>query len=302
MKHAVSVSLGSKRRDTDQVVTILGEAVRIERRGVDGDVRAARALIASLDGQVDAIGLGGIDLYLRWGTKRYYFREAKYLAAAAKRTPVVCGAGLKHTLERRAVDLLDRSVGWRDRRVLQTSAVDRFGMAEALIRHGADLRFGDLAFAFGVPIFLRSPRALDAVARTLAPIAVQLPIKWIYSTGSAQDSGATTERFAERYRWAEVIAGDWHMIRRFAPARMDGLVVLTNTTTRDDVAFLRAAGAARLVTTTPRYAGRSLATNLLEAAMVAVHGGVLDDAAFAAALDAMAYAPTEIALDDAEDR
>lgn len=302
MKHAVSVSLGSKRRDTDQVVTILGEEVRIQRRGVDGDVHAARALIAELDGRVDAIGLGGIDLYLRWGSRRYFFREARFLAAAAKRTPVVCGAGLKHTLERRSVDLLAPSVGWRGRRVLLTGAVDRFGMAEALIRHQADVRFGDIAFAFGVPIFLRSPRALDAIARTLAPLVVQFPVKWIYSTGSAQDTGATTERYAQRYRWAEVIAGDWHMIRRFAPARMDGLTVLTNTTTRDDVAFLRSAGVARLVTTTPRFGGRSLATNLLEAALVAVHGGVLDDAAFAAALDAMAYAPTEIALVEAEDR
>jgi len=299
VKRAVSVSLGSKRRDTDQVITLLGEEVRIERRGVDGDVRAARELIASLDGTVDAIGLGGIDLYLRWGSRRYYFREARQLAAAATRTPVVCGAGLKHTLERRTIDMLEPSVGWRGRRVLLTSAVDRFGMAEALIRHGADLRFGDLAFAFGVPLFLRSARALDAVARTIGPVAVQLPVKWIYSTGGAQDSGATTERHAAQYRWAEVIAGDWHMIRRFAPARMDGVMVLTNTTTREDVAFLRAAGAARLVTTTPRHGGRSLATNLLEAALVAVNGGLLDDAAFASALDAMAYAPTEIAFDDA---
>ncbi|TVR89793.1 MAG: quinate 5-dehydrogenase [Trueperaceae bacterium] len=299
MKHAVSVSLGSKRRNTDQVITLLGEEVRIERRGVDGDVRAARALIASLDGHVDAIGLGGIDLYLRWGSRRYHFREARHLAAAAPRTPVVCGAGLKHTLERRTIDMLDASVGWRARRVLLTSAVDRFGMAEALMRHGADLRFGDLAFAFGVPLFLRSARALDAVARTVGPVAVQLPVKWIYSTGGAQDRGETTERYAAQYHWAQVIAGDWHMIRRFAPARMDGVTVLTNTTTREDVAFLRDAGAARLVTTTPRYGGRSLATNLLEAALVAVTGGHLDDAAFASALDAMAYAPTEIAFDEA---
>jgi len=300
MKHAVSVSLGSSRRDTDQVIELLGQQVRIQRRGVDGDVAAARALIADLDGHVDAIGLGGLDLYLQWAGRRYYFREARYLARAATRTPVVCGAGLKHTLERRAVAQLDASVGWRDRRVLMTAAVDRFGMAEALVRHGADVRFGDLAFALGVPVFLRSPRTLDLVARTIGSVVVQLPVKWIYSTGTSQDRAGTNERYAAQYRWAEVVAGDWHMLRRYAPARLDGLTILTNTTTRDDVAFLRGAGAARLVTTTPRYAGRSLATNLLEAALIAASGGPLDEAGYELALDTMAYQPTEIALDTAD--
>lgn len=299
MKQAVSVSLGSSKRDTDQVIELLGEQVHIQRRGVDGDVEAARRLIQELDGAVDAIGLGGLDLYLQWAGRRYYFREARYLARAATRTPVVCGAGLKHTLERRSVALLDTSVAWRERRVLLTAAVDRFGMAEALVRHGADVRFGDLAFGLGVPLFIRSPRVLDAVARTLGPLVVQLPVKWIYSTGSAQDRSSTDERYARHYRWAEVVAGDWHMIRRYAPARLDGLTILTNTTTRDDVAFLRSAGVARLVTTTPRYAGRSLATNLLDAALVALHGGYLDEVGYGAALDEMGYAPTEVALDDA---
>ena len=298
MKHAVSVSLGSAKRDTDQVIDLLGQQVRIERRGVGGDIASARALIASLDGQVDAIGLGGIDLFVQWAGARYYVREARGLAQAAVRTPVVCGAGLKHTLERRSIELLAPSLGWRDRRVLVASAVDRFGLTEALVQHGADLRFGDLAFLLGLPVFLRSPRTLDAVARTVAPVVVQLPFSWIYATGSKQDRTTTSERYRWVYDWAEVIAGDWHLIRRYAPARLDGLTILTNTTTRDDVAFLRNAGAARLVTTTPRYTGRSLATNLLEAAFVAVHGGYLEAADYERALDAMGYRPTEVPFDE----
>ncbi len=298
MKHAVSVSLGSAKRDTDQVIDLLGQQVRIERRGVGGDIASARALIASLDGQVDAIGLGGIDLFVQWAGARYYVREARGLAQAAVRTPVVCGAGLKHTLERRSIELLAPSLGWRDRRVLVASAVDRFGLTEALVQHGADLRFGDLAFLLGLPVFLRSPRTLDAVARTVAPVVVQLPFSWIYATGSKQDRTTTSERYRWVYDWAEVIAGDWHLIRRYAPARLDGLTILTNTTTRDDVAFLRNAGAARLVTTTPRYTGRSLATNLLEAALVAVHGGYLEAADYERSLDAMGYRPTEVPFDE----
>jgi hypothetical protein len=295
-KHVVSVSLGSSSRDVDLTVELLGEPVRIQRRGTDGDVAAARRLVAELDGTVDAIGLGGLDLFLQWMGRRYYFREARYIAAAATRTPVVCGAGLKDTLERRAVALLDGTVGWRGRRVLLTLAVDRFGMAEALVEHGADVRFGDLMFSLGLPWPIHSMRALDRVARTMGPALTKLPVAWLYPTGANQTKTATSERFAAHYRWAEVVAGDWHTIRRYAPARLDGVTIFTNTTTKADVAFLAAAGAKRLVTTTPRFEGRSLATNLLEAAFVALRGRDVGRAGYDAILDELAYTPTEVPL------
>src|SRR5262249_58437977 len=75
-----------------------GEPFLIEREGTDGDLRRAIARIAELDGQVDAIGLGGIDLYLVAGDRRYVVREAARMAEAARQTPVVDGSGLKQTL------------------------------------------------------------------------------------------------------------------------------------------------------------------------------------------------------------
>jgi hypothetical protein len=294
--HVVSVSLGSSSRDVDQTIDLLGARVRIERRGVDGDVEAARRLVAELDGTVDAFGLGGIDLFIQWAGRRYHFRDARRIASAATRTPIVCGAGLKDGLERRAVAALDPVVGWRGRRTLMTLGVDRFGMSEALLEHGADVRFGDVMFGLGLPVPLRSFGAMNALARTLGPIVTRVPFKWLYPTGEKQDTDATTERYADHYRWAEVVAGDWHTIRRYAPARMDGLTILTNTTTKRDVAFLASAGVARLFTTTPRYDGRTLATNLLEAAFVALRGPNLDRAGYDAILDEMGYAPTEVPL------
>lgn len=271
MKHVVSVSLGSSARDTDQIVRLLGEEVRIERRGVDGDLAAARRLVAELDGRVDAIGLGGLDLFVQVADRRYRFREAAGLAAAAPRTPVVCGAGLKDTLERLVVRRLADRLGWRDRRVLLVSGVDRFGMAAELEAQGADVLYGDLFFVLGVKRALRDPRTVERLARLLLPVVGLLPFRWIYPQGAAQEAPPSAGAEAW-YAWAEVVAGDWHLIRRYAPARLDGKTVLTNTTTDADVAWLRERGARAVITTTPRFAGRSLATNLLEAALVAVAG------------------------------
>lgn len=269
--HVVSVSIGSPSRDTRQQIELLDRTITVERIGTDGDMQRAGQLIAELDGKVDAIGLGGIDLYLQALGRRYYLRDATKLAANAKSTPVVCGAALKNTLERIVVEELEPVIGWRDRKVLMVAGVDRFGMAESLDQHGADVLFGDLIFALGLPIRLHSLKALARAAGLLLPIISRLPFKWIYPTGSKQTVNRQDGK-THYFDWAEVIAGDFHFIRRYAPRNLQGKTILTNTTTAQDVDDLRERGVSRLITTTPRYQGRSLPTNLLEAALIAAAG------------------------------
>ncbi len=62
MKRAVSISIGSSKRNKAVKVTLLGEEVSIERIGTDGDMEAAALKYQELDGKVDAFGVGGADL------------------------------------------------------------------------------------------------------------------------------------------------------------------------------------------------------------------------------------------------
>ena len=55
----VSVSLGSSKRNKAVEVKMLGRPLSIERMGVDGDYEKACEMIAQLDGEVAAIGMGG---------------------------------------------------------------------------------------------------------------------------------------------------------------------------------------------------------------------------------------------------
>jgi len=111
VKTVVSVSLGSSTRDHRAVVELLGERVDLSRVGVDGSLDRALARLRALDGMVDAIGLGGIDVYLYAGTKRYALRDGVRLLEAVKSTPVLDGSGLKNTLERQAVAYLRDELG-----------------------------------------------------------------------------------------------------------------------------------------------------------------------------------------------
>jgi len=272
MKRIVSVSLGSSARNTSATVHIEGEPVTIERIGTDGDRRKAIELIQELDGKVDAFGMGGIDLYLVAGNRRYAIREAKPLLRAAKRSPIVDGSGLKNTLERRVVEELDRRgiVPLRKRRVLLVSGVDRFGMAEALHQVGSETVYGDVIFALGLPVPIRRLQALRVLAYTLLPIMTQLPFKMLYPTGEQQDEARP--RHVRFFQWADVIAGDFHFIRRSMPDDLSGKVILTNTVTPQNVEELRARGVRLLVTTTPNIQGRSFGTNVMEALIVALAG------------------------------
>jgi len=267
----VSVSRGSSRRDARMEMTLLGRRVVMERIGTDGDVGRAGRVYERLRDEVDAFGLGGMDLELRVAGRAYRIRESASLARHAGATPVVCGAGLKTTLERRAVETLDAEIGWRGRHVLLPSAVDRWGMAEALERAGARLTIGDFAFLLGLPIPQHDLSAFERRVRVIAPVVVRAPMSWIYPTGAKQERAVTGWR-ARWFDQAEVVAGDWHLIARYAPTDLSGKTVLTNTTTSADLEDLAARGARRVATTTPRIAGRSLPTNLLEAAFVAVAG------------------------------
>lgn len=267
----VSVSLGAPARDAVRETTLLGRRVRLERIGTNGDVRAAAATFARLAGTVDAFGLGGTDLELRVAGRRYRIRESVRLARHAGPTPVVCGAGLKDTLERWVPARLEGRIALDGARVLLPSAVDRWGLAEALRDAGARLTIGDLAFLLGVPHRMHDLDAFARVVRVLAPPVVRLPIGWIYPTGAKQ--GTTDAGW--RRRWfddADVVAGDWHLVRRFAPTDLHGRTILTNTTTAADLDDLGARGVRAVVTTTPRLDGRSLPTNLLEAAFTAIAG------------------------------
>ncbi|MBT9158345.1 MAG: hypothetical protein DDT36_01351 [Firmicutes bacterium] len=272
MKRVVSVSLGASKRDHRIEVELLGEKCLIERIGTDGDLGRAVALIKKLDGQVDAFGMGGIDLYVQAGGKRYILREARQLAEAAKVTPILDGTGLKNTLERKAVLYLDQVYGLKIKgaSVLMVCAADRFGMAETFAALGAKLTLGDFIFTIGLPLPLYSLQALGKVAAVLAPIMTQLPIKYLYPTGPDQER--TVRRGEQYFRQNSIIAGDFHIIRRYLPDGLQDKVVVTNTVTESDILWLEQKGARLLVTTTPEFAGRSFGTNVMEALLVALSG------------------------------
>ncbi|MEN6327991.1 MAG: quinate 5-dehydrogenase [Syntrophomonas sp.] len=277
MKHIVSVSLGSSKRDHAFETDFMGEQFRIERIGTDGDWDKAINLIRRLDGKVDAFGMGGIDLYIYIAGKRYMIKDAQRLRREARISPMVDGSGLKNTLERKCImDVQQNGIlDLRGKKVLMVCAVDRFGMAEAFEEIGARLILGDFVYTVGVPVPLHSLKTLRILGGLVAPFIVRMPFDKLYPTGSQQD--VIIPKHSKYYYEADVLAGDFLYIRRYLPDKLNGQVIITNTTTSDDMKMLKARGISKVITTTPDMGGRSFGTNVIEALIVTLIGRPMEE-------------------------
>lgn len=293
MKRAVSISLGSSKRDKSVTIRLKNEDILVERIGTDGDIQRAHQMYLDLDGKVDAFGVGGVDLYLRLDKKEYPLRAALKLVEGVKTTPLVDGRGLKHTLERRVFELAKKDLGedLHFKQAFVPVAIDRIGLAQAVAEVSDRIVLGDLMVALGVPLPIYGIPAFKRVAGFMLPIVSYFPMSMIfYGSGGAEQEPKYTKYFAG----SDLLAGDFLFMRKYMPEDISGKTILTNTTTDENIELLRQRGAKMVITTTPRYEGRSFGTNMMEAAITAYagRGRSLTDSELNVLIDELELKPT----------
>ncbi|MBN1230687.1 MAG: hypothetical protein JXA19_02350, partial [Anaerolineales bacterium] len=119
------------------------------------------------------------------------------------------------------------------------------------------------------PIAVHGMKNFYRVARVLMPFISISPMSVLYY---GSDGSEHEPKYVKYWEAADLIAGDFLFMRKYMPERVDGKILLTNTTTADNVELVRSRGAKMLITTTPRYDGRSFGTNTTEAILTAYVG------------------------------
>jgi hypothetical protein len=207
--------------------------------------------------------------------KWYRLYSVEKMVRFIKETPVVDGTGLKNTLERKAAPFVEARLGDYiqkngGKKAFIMTGVDRWGLAHGFVEAGYECTFGDFMFSLGMNIPLHTEKQISTLAGILMPIAGRLPFEWVYPTGEKQEE--RKPKYPKWFKWATVVAGDCLYIKRYMPDDMQGKVVVTNTTTPQDVELFRKCGVKYLVTTTPILDGRSFGTNMMESALIALSG------------------------------
>jgi len=296
MKRAVSISLGSSKRNKKVVVNFNEVKIQVERVGTDGDIAKARQMYLDLDGKVDAFGVGGVDLYLRLDQREYPLHAALKLVSGVTQTPLCDGRGLKHTLERRVFELAKPQLGdVHFNQAFVPVAADRLGLAQAVAEVSERTVFGDLMVALGVPIPVYGIPAFKKIARIMLPIVSYFPMSMLFygSDGAEQEP-----KYVKYFEESDLIAGDFLFMRKYMPKNLSGKTVVTNTTTEENIELLKSRGVKTIITTTPRYDGRSFGTNMLEAALTTYAGNSrrLTDAELNGLIDDLGLKPSVVHL------
>lgn len=236
--------------------TFMGHPLSVQRAGCGGDPERARALIAEHDGRVDAIALEGMPATLELGSARRPHELGATLAPVARQSTVVDGSGIRAGLERWGVILADRAQPgiFAQKRVLMVPGLNHNGLAGALGRRAADLRYADPIVYFNLPA-LPLVGSRGTLEQAAGPTLDQLKDA-AFERLHPLAGGATEPRDAGAFDWADVLAGDVGAIRRYGPAHLKRKTVVVEWATEEDLADLRERGANIVVTMMPALDGR----------------------------------------------
>lgn len=237
----MSVSRGSSKRDKKIKINILGEDTILERKGADGSTKKMKEIFKTFDEVVNAFGIGGLPFVLHLKGKEYPIPLAKKVTEGIK-TKVVDGTSVKKSLERNIADYIENNsdLKLKGKKCYMNSLLDRSFMGESLEYHGVKMCYGDFKAALNIPIYLHSINQIDKISCIVNPILKTVPFDWLYPTGKKQEN--FTESKIKELNDADIIAGDFLYIKKNMPNPSEGKMIITNTTTEDDVVELKKRG------------------------------------------------------------
>ncbi len=261
-------------REAHDIGHFLGQEIAIHSIGCQGDTGLVQRLIAEYDGQVDAIALDGMPDLLELGTARTPHAIGVKLAQVARQTPVVNGRAIRAGLERWGVILADRAQPgiFAQKHILMVPGVNHNGLAQALARRSANIRYADPVVYFALPQFpgVGSPITLEQAAGPTLEQLKEAPFRRV----KPQPGVPGTPRAAKPFQWADVLAGDIGAIRRYAPASLKRKTIVVEHADEEDLADLRQRGASILVTMMPSLNGEGslgkYSAAVIEAVLVAL--------------------------------
>lgn len=236
-------------------VEFLGTSFTLQHKNCFGDVAKARAVLAAYDGRVAAIALENMPLTLELGPTHREHQNGRQMVTAVRTTPIADGRVVRAGLERWGVILADRAQPgiFSRKRVLMTPGLNHNGLAQALEKRGCELRYADPFIYFHLP---GAPGIGGRHSRNqAAPVELDRLKEMDYSRLYPAVNGSTPASSHAPFAWADVLAGDMSVIRRFAPTQLKHKTVIVAGAAAEDLADLQRRGVSLVVELMPGMMG-----------------------------------------------
>jgi predicted amino acid dehydrogenase len=270
MKRIVSVSLGPASADYAFTTTFLGQQFHVRRFGADGDVSRAAALLEQYQHEADACGLGMVRDPAMVGTRSFVDRLTARLERLVTRVPVTTGAKLRTFFDEWAVrHVQSEDPGYfTNARVLFLSGIGNYRAAATLAEYTKNLRFADPVTLDGIPVVLRSLRALECYAafsarrarrRKPGAFASELLPRLAWNRAAVRKA----------MKWAHFLMAPYQEAERYSAEELQRKVVLTSSITDESVKLLGEKGVHVIIDRTPQLLDRVVGLNVIDAMILA---------------------------------
>ncbi len=278
MKRVLSVSLGPANANYELTTTFLGCQFHVRRLGTDGDVAAAAALLERGQHEADACGLGLVRDHTIVGTRRVENGTTARLERAVTRVPVTTGARLRTFFDEVAIRHVQREEGqyFTNARTLFLSGTLNYRVAATLAEYTGNLRFADPVTLDGVPVVLRSLRALETYSRLASTRLFARSRNGIEPTRPPR---LHWNRLAIRraMKWAHFLVAPYHEAVQYKADELRRKVLITSSVPDEWVERLGEKGVHVVIDRTPRLLERTVGLNVIDAMLLALLGKRADE-------------------------
>ncbi|MEM8859716.1 MAG: hypothetical protein AAGD96_15425 [Chloroflexota bacterium] len=243
--------------EESEILTLFGNPIEIHHFQFEGDFDQLQQQIIVLSEKFDAIAINGVSSRLRLGSRSVQLPDIEELKSDNNNIPILDGSILQPSLERWGVRMahsIEPGI-WANKRIYFVPQLNHTGMVETLGHYTNVFKSAD-QYLFvadqskSSSSLLPTNKQKQFSEKDLLDHISQQDLKQIFYEPSNLLI-ELSKQFESDFSWADVIAGDSHLILKSAPQNLASKTILVPFITADEVSEFRNRGAEIIVTAVP---------------------------------------------------
>lgn len=295
MKEIIKISFGSASENADFNFDINGETVRVRQLGAETNIDLAIELVKRYKDDCDAFAISGFPMEIKLHKNNYVHKFVKDMKKAADGVPVHDGSllrkaampwALKKYIDQDKYLLVHKKIAFY-------TGIVQWNYLHFFEEYSNQLIFADLFFSSGLPVSLIGIPALEKFMKINAPILTRMSLKekTVKNFNSFEAKSGTMKSFQN----ADIFVVHDSQLNFIELNNLQGKTVIIDRLSPQSEKKILEAGADKIVCLFPKGDLDSMASaSVVEAALSALHDGVLTEEDILTQIEKMNFHPNAI--------